>query len=72
LNPYWFESTALGCLIVAAFWAMDGKDSSSRTGLLIAAPTLCFSIATLALPPLFTVPIAGAYAAGSIPWYAVD
>jgi hypothetical protein len=67
-NPYWFESTALGCLIVAAFWAMDGKDSRWRTGLLIAAPTLCFSIATLALPPhvLFTVPIAGAYAAGSI------
>ncbi len=66
-NPYWFESTGLGCLIVAAFWAMDGKDSRWRMALLIAAPTLCIVIATLALAPhlLFMVPIAGTYAAGS-------
>ena len=39
LNPYWFESTGLGCLIVAAFWAMDGKDSRWRMALLVSAPT---------------------------------
>jgi hypothetical protein len=67
LNPFWFENTALGCLIVAAFWAMDGKGRPLQTALLIAAPTLCLVIATLALAPhvLFMVPIAGAYAAGS-------
>jgi hypothetical protein len=67
LNPYWFESTGLGCLIVAAFWAMDGKDSRWRTALLVSAPTLCVVIATIALAPhvLFMVPIFGAYAAGS-------
>ena len=66
-NPYWFESTGLGCLIVAAFWAMDGKDSRWRTALLVAAPTLCVVIATIALAPhvLFMVPIVGAYAGGS-------
>jgi hypothetical protein len=67
VNPYWFESTGLGCLIVAAFWAMDGKDGWLRTALLVVAPTLGVVIATLALAPhvLFMVPIVGVYAAGS-------
>ena len=67
LNPYWFESTGLGCLIVAAFWAMDGKNRPARMALLIAAPTLCMLLASIALAPhvLFMVPIVGTYAAGS-------
>ena len=67
LNPYWFESTGLGCLAVAAFWAIDGNDSRWRTALLVAMPTLCVVLATMALAPhvLFIVPMVGAYSAGS-------
>jgi hypothetical protein len=68
INPNWFQSTSLGCLIVAAFWAMDAKDGWRRTALLIATPTLCVLLATMSVAPnvLFMVPIVGVYAVGSL------
>ena len=66
-NPYWFQSTALGCLVIAAVWALDTK-SPARTAALIAAPTLCLVLAVISLAPhvLFMVPIVAAYSAGSL------
>jgi hypothetical protein len=66
-NPYWFQSIGLGCLIVAAFWKLQGP-LNARSALLLIAPTLCLLLAVISEPPhvLFMVPIAAAYAAGSL------
>ncbi len=67
VNPYWFQATALGCLIVAAFWTLQGP-LSVRAGLLVVAPTLCFLLAVVSAAPhvLFMVPIVATYSAGSL------
>jgi hypothetical protein len=67
VNPYWFQATALGCLIVAAFWRLQGP-LSIRAGLLVVAPTLCVLLAVISEAPhvLFMVPIVATYAAGSL------
>ena len=66
-NPYWFQSIGLGCLIVAAFWSLHGP-LGTRAALLAIAPTVCLVLAVISEPPhvLFMVPIAAAYAAGSL------
>jgi hypothetical protein len=66
-NPYWFQSTGLGCLIVAAFWRLQSP-LSVRVVLLVVAPTLCLLLAVVGEAPhvLFMVPIVATYAAGSL------
>ncbi len=66
-NPYWFQATGLGCLIVAAFWRLEGP-LSARAALLVLAPTLCVLLAVVSEAPhvLFIVPIVAIYSAGSL------
>jgi len=66
-NPYWFQSTGLGCLMVTAAWALDGQ-RPGRASLLASVPTGCLLLGVVSLAPhmLFTVPIAAAYSAGSL------
>lgn len=66
-NPYWFQATGLGCLIVAAFWRLQGP-LSARAVLLVVAPTLCVLLAVVSEAPhvLFMVPIVAIYSAGSL------
>src|ERR1051326_8891422 len=66
-NPYWFQATGLGCLIVAAFWRLEGP-LSAGTVLLVLAPTLCVLLAVVSEAPhvLFMVPIVAVYSAGSL------
>ena len=66
-NPYWFQTTGLGCLIVAAFWRLEGP-FSARVVLLAVAPTLCVLLAVISEAPhvLFMVPFVAIYSAGSL------
>ncbi len=66
-NPYWFQSTGFACLIVAAFWALNGE-RRLRTAILLAAPAVLFVLAVVSLAPhvLFMLPAVGLYAAGSL------
>jgi hypothetical protein len=66
-NPYWFQATGLGCLIVAAFWRLQGP-AGRRAFLLVVAPTLCVLLAVISEAPhvLFMVPIVATYSAGSL------
>ena len=66
-NPYWFQSTALGCLIIASIWTLNSK-RPARTAALIVAPALCFVLAVISEAPhvLFIVPVVGTYSAGSL------
>lgn len=66
-NPYWFQSTGLGCMIVAGFWALNGE-GRVRTTILLAAPAVLFVLAVVSLAPhvLFMVPATALYAAGSL------
>jgi len=66
-NPYWFQGTGLGCLIVASFWRLQGP-LGPRAVLLVVAPTLCLLLAVISEAPhvLFMVPIVAIYSAGSL------
>lgn len=66
-NPYWFQLTGLGCLIVATFWRLQGP-VGPRAVLLVVTPTLCVLLAVISEAPhvLFMVPVVGTYAAGSL------
>lgn len=66
-NPYWFQVTGLGCLIVAAFWRLQGP-LSPRVVIIFVAPTLCCLLAVVAEAPhvLFMAPIVATYSAGSL------
>ena len=67
LNPQWFETTTLACLIVAAFWALDGR-GSWRTALLIPVPLVCFGVSVLAVAPqvILSVPAIALYGGASL------
>jgi hypothetical protein len=66
-NPYWFQATGLGCLIVAAFWRLQAP-LGRRAVLLAMAPTLCVLLAVVSEAPhvLFMVPVVAIYSAGSL------
>jgi len=66
-NPYWFQVTGLGCLIVASFWRLESP-LSARMVLLVLAPTLCVLLAVVSESPhvLFIAPIVAIYSAGSL------
>jgi hypothetical protein len=66
-NPYWFQASGLGCLVVASFWRLEGP-LSLRAVLLVVAPTLCLLLAVISEAPhvLFMVPIVATYSAGSL------
>jgi hypothetical protein len=66
-NPYWFQATGLGCLIVAALWKLQGP-LRARAVPLVVAPTLCLLLAVVSEAPhvLFIVPIVAIYSAGSL------
>lgn len=67
LNPHWFQTTGFAVLIVACFWALDGR-GRWRTLALAAAPTLLFGLAILGVAPqvIFMVPPVAVYGAASL------
>ncbi len=67
LNPHWSEDISLSLLVVASFWALDGRRRAANI-LLLFAPLLCVIIAVVSTGPqlFFMVPAMGAYGAASL------